>query len=253
MAFINYIEKHTKTFSVKRHKHNFWEIILVTDGQGVLDFFSGTTLNYKKGEIICIPPEVEHINHSTKGFKNIHLTIEDFTPPITIPTKISENELTGDFHNLLELALKYFHRFAIDHPINFSISASIAEMLNHLLKQKTSYSPVKVIYDGIESNFTNCYFNLDDLFNKIPLAKEYIRKLFIKEYGVTPLQFLQSKRIEHAKQLLSRKKDINLRVNEIAFSCGFLDQAYFCRIFKKHTGSTPNEFHLTALKNNKVY
>ena len=253
MAFINYIEKHTKTFNVKRHKHKFWEIILVTDGQGVLDFFNGLNLEYKKGQIICIPPEVEHINHSQNGFKNLHLTIEDFSPPILVPTIIKENELTKDLYNLLELSLKYFHRFDSNHPLNLSLSNSVAELLNHLLNQSSTNNTVRIIFEGIENDFTNCQFDLDELYAKIPLAKEYVRKLFIKEYGVTPLQFLQAKRIEHAKQLLSRKKDINLRVNEIALSCGFLDQAYFSRLFKKHTGTTPNEFHLTALKNNKVY
>ena len=129
----------------------------------------------------------------------------------------------------------------------------MAELLNHLLNQQSRQSPVKIIYDGIESDFSNCEFDLDQLFSKIPLAKEYVRKLFIKEYGVTPLQFLQAKRVEHAKELLSRKKDTNLRINEIALSCGFLDSAYFSRLFKKIVGVSPNAYHLSKLKDNKIY
>ena len=94
MAFINYIEKHTKTFIVKKHKHKFWEIILVTEGKGVLSFTDYADLEYKKGQIICIPPEYEHVNNSDIGFKNLHLTIEDWTAPISTPTIINENEST---------------------------------------------------------------------------------------------------------------------------------------------------------------
>ena len=253
MAFINYIEKHTKTFTVKKHKHKFWEIILVTEGQGVLDFNSGLSLPYEKGQIICIPPELEHVNNSNIGFQNVHLTIEDFSPNVNLPTVISESHLTKDFATLVDLSYKYFHRLAINHPINISLSSSVAELLNQLLKQKDSLSPVKIIYEGIENDFANCDFDLDNLFSKIPLAKEYVRKLFIKEYGVTPLQFLQAKRIEHAKELLSRKKDISLRVNEIALSCGFSDPAYFSRLFKKLVGVSPNAYHLSKLKDNKIY
>ena len=126
-------------------------------------------------------------------------------------------------------------------------------LVDQLLKQSDNQSGAKIIYEGIERSFSNPDFNLDNLYETIPLAKEYVRKLFLKEYGVTPLQFLQTKRVEHAKQLLSRKKDINLRVNEIALSCGFFDSAYFSRLFKKHVGVSPNAYHLTALKNNKIY
>ena len=226
---------------------------MVTEGKGVLSFTDYADLEYKKGQIICIPPEYEHVNNSDIGFKNLHLTIEDWTAPISTPTIINENESTNDLYALLDLAFKYFHRLPINHPINFSLSASITELLNHMLKHSNAQNPVEIVYEGIENGFSNCNFCLDDIYAKIPLAKEYVRKLFTKEYGLTPLQFLQTRRIEHAKQLLSRKKDIYLRVNEIALFCGFSDSAYFSRLFKKRTGATPNEFHLTALKNNKIY
>ena len=253
MANINYIEKHNKTYAVKRHKHDFWEIIYVTDGGGKIEFSSFYELIYQKGQIICIPPNVEHVNNSDTGFKNIHLTLENWSAPIDQPVLIKHSELTKDFLSLLELAYKYFHRYPIEHPLNYSLSNSIAETLNQILHQKTDFSPVKILHDAISNNFTDVNFCLDDAYLLIPLAKEYARKLFIAEYKTTPLKFLLARRIEFAKQLLSRKSQVNLRINEIAESCGFADPAYFSRIFKKLTGVTPNHYQLKALKENKIF
>ena len=68
MAIVNYIEKHLKTFTVKQHKHLFWEVIYVTEGKGVFTFETGESLAYQKGQVICIPPNLQHYNSSSIGF-----------------------------------------------------------------------------------------------------------------------------------------------------------------------------------------
>ena len=44
-----------------------------------------------------------------------------------------------------------------------------------------------------------------------------------------------------------------LNIHKIAETCGFDDQAYFCRVFKKETGVPPNEFQPKLLNDNKIY
>lgn len=253
MAVINYIEKHLTTFSVKAHKHNYWEIIYVTDGVGTIETENNQMLEYKKGETICIPPQIRHINNSSTGFKNIHLTIEDWSPNIQYPVLIPENSASKDLLALLQLAYRYFHQFSIDHPMNFSLTAAITSLLELLLKQSENIKSTQTLLNEIINNYTDMYFDLEKAYTVLPFSQEYARKIFLKEYGVTPLQFLIQKRIELAKQLLTQKTDNNLRVNEIAKSCGFADPAYFSRIFKKETGLSPNNFQLKALTNNKDF
>ena len=253
MAIINYIEKHLKTFTVKSHKHDYWEIIYVTDGVGTLETEDGHTIEYKKGETICIPPQIRHINNSSTGFKNIHFTIEDWLPQIQVPTLISAIDASKDLYSLLKLAYCYFHQFPVDHPLNLALTDCITALLNHLLKQSESYKITQILVNEIINNYTETDFNLDDAYALIPLSKEHIRKLFIKEHGISPLQYLKNCRLELAKHLLSRKGDGYLRINEIATTCGFSDPAYFSRLFKKETGCTPNDFQLKLLKNNKIF
>lgn len=253
MAIINYIEKHFKTFTVKAHKHNHWEIIYVTEGIGTIETEDNDVIEYKKGEMICIPPNLRHINHSSIGFKNIHFTIEGWNPPIQRPILIPESDSSKDFHAVLKLVYRYFHQLPINHPINLAFTLTVESFLNNLVQQSDSYNITQVIVHKIINHYTDTNFNLDEAYALVPLSKEHLRKLFIKEHGISPSKFLQQKRITLAKQLLSKKEDGYLRINEIAETCGFDDHAYFCRVFKKETGLTPNEFQMRLLDNNKIY
>lgn len=253
MAIINYIEKHLKTFTVKTHKHNYWEIIYVTDGVGTIKTEDNHVIEYKKGETICIPPNVQHVNISSIGFKNIHLTIEDWDPQLQTPTLIPASDTSKDLYTLLNFAYRYFHQVSPENAINLSLTNTIVSFLNHLLKQSDSYKITQALVNEIINHYTEYDFDLEQAYALIPLSKEHIRKLFIKEHGISPVQYLKRRRLELAKQLLAQKDDGYLRINEIAETCGFADSAYFSRIFKKETGISPNEYQLKLLENNKIY
>ena len=253
MAIINYIEKHLKTFKVKTHKHKYWEIIYVTDGEGVIKTENNHVIEYKKGEIICIPPNVEHINISRIGFKNIHLTIEDWEPQIQAPTLIPSSVTSKDLYELLNLTYRYFHQVSTENAINLSLTNTIVTFLNHLLKQSSSYKTTQALVNEIINHYTECDFDLEEAYALLPLSKEHVRKLFIKEHGISPSQYLKRKRLALAKQLLAQKEEGFLRINEIAQTCGFADPAYFSRIFKKETGGSPIEYQLKLLQDNKIY
>ena len=112
----------------------------------------------------------------------------------------------------------------------------------------------QTIQEAIINNYTDCDFSLDSVYASIPYSKEYVRKIFIKEHGVSPLTYLMEKRIDCAKQLLLRRNnnDSNYSIKEIAEMCGFSDSLYFSRYFKKITGVPPKEYKLTILENNKI-
>jgi AraC-like DNA-binding protein len=252
MAIINYIEKHLKTFSVKYHIHQYWEIIYVTEGSGCIKDASGQSYNYKKGETICIPPLFEHANFSEEGFKNIHFTIEDWSATVKVPFIIPASDFSKDFYTALKLTYRYFHQLPPSDPINLNLTNIIVSFLDNLIQKSNAYNITQTIVHEIINHYTDASFDIDQAYNLVPLSKEYIRKLFIKEHGISPTKFLLQKRITLSKQLLSNK-DNNLRINEIAKTCGFTDHAYFCRIFKKETGVNPNDFQLNLLKENKIY
>lgn len=71
------------------------------------------------------------------------------------------------------------------------------------------------------------------------LSKDHFIRLFKKELGTTPLQYINQKKIEKAQLLLITEE---LTVKEIAFQLAFDDYSYFNRLFKKTTGVTPQEY-----------
>ena len=253
MAIINYIEKHLKTFNVKPHLHVYWEIIFLTEGEGFIETKENPNLHYSKGEIICIPPKLKHSNNSSIGFENIHFTLEDWSPFINKPFIINNSSSVNDFYTLLNLTYQYFHKLPANHPINLALTETIFSFLNLLISQSSNANVTQNLVNEIINHYTEKTFNLEESYNAVPLSKEYLRKIFIKEHGVSPSKFLLQKRLTLAKQLLSKKENGYLRINEISETCGFSDHAYFCRVFKKETGLSPSKFQLELLKNNKIY
>ena len=78
--------------------------------------------------------------------------------------------------------------------------------------------------------------NMAELSN---LSKEHFHKLFKKEIGQSPIQFLRFLRLEKAKELL---ETTNLRIKEIICAVGIHNQAHFVRDFKKAYVFKPNEY-----------
>ncbi len=58
-----------------------------------------------------------------------------------------------------------------------------------------------------------------------------------KHYKVSPANFIQIKRVNKIRHSLKK----NLSLSEIAYECGFSDQSYMIKVFKKYTGYTPSK------------
>jgi signal transduction histidine kinase/DNA-binding LacI/PurR family transcriptional regulator/AraC-like DNA-binding protein len=70
-------------------------------------------------------------------------------------------------------------------------------------------------------------------------SEDYLSRVFRRELGLTPWEYLTRLRIQRAKELLMSGAD---SVAVVGARVGFPDQAYFSRVFKKITGSTPQGF-----------
>ncbi|MEK5469383.1 AraC family transcriptional regulator [Paenibacillus sp. FSL P2-0136] len=75
-------------------------------------------------------------------------------------------------------------------------------------------------------------------------STSYLFRMFKSQLGFGPIDYLIHVRIRRSKQLLLQS---NARIQEIAGSVGYADVYYFSRLFKKHTGCSPQRFR----ENNK--
>lgn len=87
--------------------------------------------------------------------------------------------------------------------------------------------------------------NTEELAGVACLTKPYLIRLFKRNFNTTPLQYINKKKMEKAQVLLITE---DMSVKELAYTLGYNDHSYFCRLFKKLTGNTPQEYRLVARK-----
>lgn len=77
-----------------------------------------------------------------------------------------------------------------------------------------------------------------DLAAQVGMSVDHLRQLFIQEFGVTPQQFRNERRMAHARDMLTSE---GMNVSEAADACGFADASYFSRRFRNHYGIPPTD------------
>jgi AraC-like DNA-binding protein len=71
------------------------------------------------------------------------------------------------------------------------------------------------------------------------VSTDYFTKTFKKVIGLTPIEYIQRKRVEKACALL---RDTTLSTQEITEMVGFSDKAQFSKLFKRLMEKTPGEY-----------
>ncbi len=75
--------------------------------------------------------------------------------------------------------------------------------------------------------------------DQIHISPKYLSETVKKITGKSPKAWINEMLMNEAKSLL---KQTPLSIKEIAFQLGYQDDSYFIKIFKKHEGSTPQEY-----------
>lgn len=89
--------------------------------------------------------------------------------------------------------------------------------------------------DYIHHNFTY-RIRIEDIARYVGLDRTYLFKLFVKNVGTAPQEYLIRYRLEHAASML---KETKLSTSQIAYSCGFRDSPSFCKHFKARYDISP--------------
>ncbi|MEM7466827.1 MAG: helix-turn-helix domain-containing protein [Pseudomonadota bacterium] len=85
--------------------------------------------------------------------------------------------------------------------------------------------------------------SMPNLARRFRLSQRSLNRRFNDAIGVSPLSYLQSIRVDAAKDLLHTT---NLTVAEVSFRVGYQDQGHFGRVFHRETAITPSEYRKTV-------
>lgn len=241
MNSVVFVGERPKTFDVRWHTHESWELIYCTSGQGAFCFDDGRVIPYHAGDMVAIPPKDLHANSSEEGFTNIHLNLTDPTFAYHAAFKIQDEN-----SSLLRAFKEAKVYYSSDYGKKVLILAALGELICSYVTAFRSNvefpEMVERMRFTILQNYTNPEFELDEYIRTLPFHYDYLRKLFKKELGMSPLEYMTSLRMKNAERLLSTVLTSGYAIAEIARMCGYDNALYFSRVFRKYYGCSPTQY-----------
>lgn len=224
----NYAPRADKNFSV-----------LVAEGKCVLEYPGGRT-EFVSGEAAVVPPLMKY---SLSGSAAL-ITLEQALLSFKEIRIVRDDEARGLAHAAKQAEVY----FKSDSPAKEGILTALGGVIAAYIVAFAGdirVSPVVATVRGeIKKNISNSSFSLEDSIKLLPLNYDYVRKLFKKETGLTPHEYLVNARMELARELIASgmgNRYSNYSVGQIAEACGFAEPLYFSRVFKKNFGISPSE------------
>ena len=243
------LSKDEKDWPSVLHTHPFTEIFFVLNGKGNF-FFRRDIRPIETGDLIIIPPYLEHTEQSIPGtpleyyvlgIDGIAFQEEDQSSTAQIFCNFDNVSLIRDLFAQIHYEMKsggYGAELICQHLLEI--------LILRILRSSRQLVPVSIntvrmtkecaqIKEYLDTNYAE-HITLDTLTGLTHMNKYYMAHSFAKYTGLSPIQYLNRRRLEAACQLL---RDTDLSVSDIAGSTGFSSQSYFTQTFRKFYGITP--------------
>lgn len=237
-----------------KHSHYFSELFYVTSGTGAL-IVGNEKIFLAADDLVIINPNIEHaeisigenlLNYIILGIEGVHFLFPE------------KKEYTvyhcGNSADSGKAGLLFYFKLLLEELTNkqdgyLDICSSTLDILMLQLQRLAhttitgeSSSPAdkdlakakRYIDSHYQENIT-----LESLANMIHLNKFYFSHSFSKFYGISPINYLNNRRIQVCKELLLSS---DYKISEIAESAGFSSESYFSQNFKKNCGLSAREY-----------
>ena len=227
-------------------------LILVTEGEGNIHFAS-TDLSLSRDSVLFLPKQQAFHFSTTKTPFSYQLYLLCGSCLSAYQYRLAE---TDSFFFSTELLQPDYVRTAmqqIDYLLEhqsrdfiFLIARLLTDILTELVvlsaKEEVQSSSLPAHVQKMKLIFDHDYQNnhsLDDLEAEIGIGKYRLCHDFSKHMKISPLQYLNLKRIEKAKELLVQTETT---VHAIGAQVGIPNTNHFIRLFQKNTGVTPLQY-----------
>lgn len=124
------------------------------------------------------------------------------------------------------------------------IGAWLSALLHRFIDYSFDFSQIKhsdVVFKAaeyIKSRFAD-KITLDEIAEHVSLSRSYLSRIFKEETGESLSAYVNKVRIDKAKLMLLDK---DCALVDVASLCGFEDQSYFTKVFKKLVGVSPKRY-----------
>ena len=227
------------------HTHDCFEVILNLEGEGVMTI-GDKQFPFYPGSVHIVPKNTPHIKDSSVQFKDIYFLTDilSLTPRSTdtdLPIVFSD-DADKTLEKLMHMMLyRYLQGNKSDSVLNSMYELAISIIEEASVKAYIDPAVDKIIRQ-LTLSFNDPMLSVADILDSTCYNKDHVRRMFIKETGVSPKDYLTALRITQAKKLLKKQNETHLPINVIGALCGYYDSRYFSRIFKREVGMTPMEY-----------
>lgn len=147
--------------------------------------------------------------------------------------------IAGDFFRLVKVFARdrengSFSYMSVFYDLLSALRALCLEQTGYI----STYGRLASAKEYMDLHYTEPYLDLCKIASLVGLSQDHFRHRFREVFGVSPLQYINRRKLEQAKLLLSAGHS----VGEVATSVGYADTNYFARVFRTHTGITPREY-----------
>ena len=229
---------------VEKHSHSFYEFIYFNSGKGKV-CIDGKEYSVKKGFIaIYKKNSLHHEIGFSSGVDGKFFAVKSSKELDAFCSSLPTPVIKTDEKQIYQLLTALIELSKDGSTFSTRAAESLAESLIYLIMQAFGYSPknrknasFESILAYINEHFTQ-KINFSSLCHEKGVDRYYICVLFKERLGVSPVEYLTSKRIDIAKSLLSSGNS----VSETARLCGFENAYYFSKVFKKSVGVPPSKY-----------
>lgn len=230
------------------------KLYYVSKGELVMKLY-GSTMIVREGDMMLIPANTVHSCCLTESryaeLAWCHFTLnsgqEDYFKNYEIPpllhvedrdTVSSLFQLLFSTHTMEESRRKLISTTAICSLVDYYFLHS------PIIKYDTEADRIRQVITYIDEHYTE-NITVQQLAQLANYSESHLSKRFHDVTGMPPMRYLSNVRIKQAKLLLQFSDE---PVCEIMERCGFMDAAYFSRVFKKVIGYSPQVFRKLYLK-----
>lgn len=238
------------------HTHYFSEVFFILEGTGQF-LIENNFYPVSSNDLIIVKPNVFHteVSAPSNPLKYIVLGIEglDLTP--TSSHKEDVLFCIANLYDIRDTVLFYLRQMLNEvekkQPGHDILCQNFIENLIIILNRHPKFSntlipsnPKKSSYlsAAVRHYIDNNYkydITLDSMAEIVHSSKYHIIHTFTAEYGVSPIKYLISKRIEESCYLL---ESTDHSLSSISRMLGFSSPSYFSQAFKKEMNCSPLEY-----------
>ncbi|MNJ34529.1 AraC family transcriptional regulator [Paenibacillus bouchesdurhonensis] len=238
--------------------HDFCEIIYIVEGSGEFQI-GGKSYGLQQGDVAIYNPGVLHeersTNHGQGTFKVVYCGVDNLhiegvpsgmlLPPYVEPV-ISCGQYASRVESYLSEMLQECDSQALGYEtLSSNLLMSLITFIYRMVDAEHQFQSLKGkneltirTKEFIDNNFTQS-ITLKEIADTLYVSQHYLSRLFKKDLGDSPVNYLITRRIEEAKRLLAES---DAPVHEVAASVGYNNDKYFSMLFKKVTGQTPSAY-----------